>query len=170
MKDKIVMSNLTMMKLEEKKEEEEVIPPPTKNFIIPRLFVVENDNSGYELLSEEQIHNYKKVKNEDTLHCKYISQVLTPDYTSHSWVTKYFSIADGIKETHHIHNIQIPETLNKFCHLPKESEFVSKEIYFYRNLIESKCNYDDEFRNKIKEAIETSNQHFDKKSLERCLR
>ena len=151
---------------EEKKEEEEVIPPPTKNFIIPRLFVVENDNSGYELLSEEQIQNYKKFKSEDTLHCKYISQVLTPDYTSHSWITKYFSIADGIKETHHIHNIQIPETLNKFCHLPKESEFVSKEIYFYRNLIESKCNYDDEFRNKIKEAIETSNQHFDKKSLE----
>ena len=58
--------------------------------------MVENDNSGYELLSEEQIQNYKKVKNEDTLHCKYISQVLTPDYTSHSWVTKYFSIADGI--------------------------------------------------------------------------
>ena len=152
--------------VEEEVKEEEVIPPPTKNFIIPRLFVVENDNSGYELLSEEQIQNYKKIKKEDTLHCKYISQVLTEDYTSHSWITKYFSIHDGIKETHHIHNIQIPETLNKFCHLPKESEFVAKEIYFYRNLIESKCNYDTEFRNKIKEAIETSNQHFDKKSLE----
>ena len=152
--------------VEEEKKEEEIIPPPTKNFIIPRLFVVENDNSGYELLSEQQIKNYKKVKKDDLLHCKYISQVLTPDYTSHSWITKYFSIADGIKETHHIHNIQIPETLNKFCHLPKESEFVSKEIYFYRNLIESKCNYDTEFRTKIKEAIEASNQHFDKKSLE----
>ena len=151
---------------EEENKEEEVIPPPTKNFIIPRLFVVENDNSGYELLSEDQIQNYKKIKKEDILHCKYISQVLTEDYTSHSWITKYFSIHDGIKETHHIHNIQIPETLNKFCHLPKESEFVSKEIYFYRNLIESKCNYDTEFRNKIKEAIEKSNQHFEKKSLE----
>ena len=151
---------------EEEVKEEEIIPPPTKNFIMPRLFVVENDNSGYELLSEEQIQNYKKLKKEDILHCKYISQVLTDDYTSHSWITKYFSIADGIKETHHIHNIQIPETLNKFCHLPKESQFVSKEIYFYRNLIESKYNYDAEFRNKIKEAIETSNKHFEKKSLE----
>ena len=151
---------------EEENKEEEIIPPPTKNFIIPRLFVVENDNSGYELLSEEQIQNYKKTKNEDVLHCKYISQVLTDDYTSHSWITKYFSIADGIKETHHIHNIQIPETLNKFCHLPKESQFVSKEIYFYRNLIESKCNYDTEFRTKIKDAIEASNQHFEKKSIE----
>ena len=151
---------------EEKKEEEEIIPPPTKNFIIPRLFVIENDNSGYELLSEEQIKNYKKIKSEDVLHCKYISQTLTDDYTSHSWITKYFSIQDGIKETHHIHNIQIPETLNKFCHLPIESEFVNKEIYFYRNLIESKCNYDKEFRQKIKEAIETSNKHFEKKNLE----
>ena len=152
--------------IEEENKEEEIIPPPTKNFIIPRLFVIENDNSGYELLSEEQIQSYKKIKKEDILHCKYISQVLTDDYISHSWITKYFSIADGIKETHHIHNIQIPETLNKFCHLPKESEFVSKEIYFYRNLIESKCNYDTEFRNKIKEAIEASKQHFEKKSLE----
>ena len=151
---------------EEEKKEEEIIPPPTKNFIMPRLFVVENDNSGYELLNEEQIHNYKKIKKEDNLHCKYISQELTQDYTSHTWITKYFSIADGIKETHHIHNIQIPETLNKFCHLPKESKFVSKEIYFYRNLIESKCNYDNDFRTKVKESIETSNQHFDKKSLE----
>jgi len=97
---------------EEEKKEEEIIPPPTKNFIIPRLFVIENDNSGYELLNEEQIHNYKKIKKEDNLHCKYISQELTQDYTSHTWITKYFSIADGIKETHHIHNIQIPETLN----------------------------------------------------------
>jgi len=151
---------------EEEKKEEEIIPPPTKNFIMPRLFVVENDNSGYELLNEEQIHNYKKIKKKDNLHCKYISQELTQDYTSHTWITKYFSIADGIKETHHIHNIQIPETLNKFCHLPKESKFVSKEIYFYRNLIESKCNYDNDFRTKVKESIETSNQHFDKKSLE----
>ena len=152
--------------VEEEKKEEEIIPPPTKNFIVPRLFVVENDNSGYELLSEDQIKNYKKIKNEDALHCKYISQVLTNDYTSHSWITKYFSIADGIKETHHIHNIQIPESLNKFCHLPKESEFISKEIYFYRNLIESKCNYDAAFRTKIKDAIEASNQHFEKTSLE----
>ena len=152
--------------VEEEKKEEEVIPPPTKNFIIPRLFVIENDNSGYELLSEEQICNYKKIKAEDVLHCKYITQILTDDYTSHSWITKYFSIQDGIKETHHIHNIQIPETLNKFCHLPIESQFVNKEIYFYRNLIESKCVYDKEFRNKIKEAIETSNKHFEKKNLE----
>ena len=152
--------------VEEEKKEEEIIPPPTKNFIIPRLFVIENDNSGYELLSEEQIKNYKKIKSEDALHCKYISQILTDDYTSHSWITKYFSIQDGIKETHHIHNIQIPETLNKFCHLPIESEFVNKEIYFYKNLIESKCNYDKEFRQKIKEAIETSNKHFEKKNLE----
>ena len=107
--------------------------------------MVENDNSGYELFSEEQI---KK----DILHCKYISQVLTDDYTSHSWITKYFSIAEGIKETHHIHNIQITEILNKFCHLPKESQFVSKEIYFYRTLIESKCDYDydSESRKKLK--------------------
>ena len=158
------MSN--MENQEEEKKEEEIIPPPTKNFIIPRLFVIENDNSGYELLSEEQIKNYKKIKSEDILHCKYISQILTNDYTSHSWITKYFSIQDGIKETHHIHNIQIPETLNKFCHLPIESEFVNKEIYFYRNLIESKCIYDKEFRQKIKEAIENSNKHFEKKNLE----
>ena len=85
---------------------------------------------------------------------------------SHSWITKYFSIQDGIKETHHIHNIQIPETLNKFCHLPLESQFINKEIYFYRNLIESKCNYDKDFRQKIKEAIENSNKHFEKKNLE----
>ena len=152
--------------VEEEKKEEEIIPPPTKNFILPRLFVIENDNSGYELLSEEQIQNYKKIKSEDILHCKYISQILTDDYTSHSWITKYFSIQDGIKETHHIHNIQIPETLNKFCHLPIESQFVNKEIYFYRNLIESKCNYDKEYRIKIKEAIENSNKHFEKKNLE----
>ena len=152
--------------VEEEKKEEEIIPPPTKNFIIPRLFVIENDNSGYELLSEEQITNYKKIKTSDVLHCKYLSQILTNDYVSHSWITKYFSIQDGIKETHHIHNIQIPETLNKFCHLPLESKFINKEIYFYRNLIESKCNYDKDFRQKIKEAIENSNKHFEKKNLE----
>ena len=151
---------------EEEKKEEEVIPPPTSNFIIPRLFVIENDSSGYELLNEDQIKIYKKIKESDELHCKYLSQVLTSDYVSHYWVTKYFSIADGIKETHHIHNIQIPETLNKFCHLPKESTFVAKEIYYYRNLIESKCDYNEEFRKKIKEAIDTSNEHFNKKSLE----
>ena len=34
----------------------------TKNFINPRLFVISNDNTGIELLNEEQIFHFKQLK------------------------------------------------------------------------------------------------------------
>ena len=88
------------------------------------------------------------------------------DYTSHYYITKYFSIKEGIKESHHINNIQIPEKLTKFCKLPVPTEYENREIYFYRNFIESKDIYNSDFREKIKESKNKAKEYFDKKNME----
>ena len=150
---------------ENEKTDNKTTNDTNNNYINPRLFVIENDNSGYELLNEDQISLYKSIKQNDKNHCKYLSQKLTIDFISHYWVTKYFSTNEGIKESHHIHNIQIPSNVKKFCHLPNETTFSEKEIYFYRNLIERKTNFDSEFRNKVQQAKEESNAYFDLEHL-----
>ena len=151
---------------EEEKEEEKPIPPPTSNFYTPKLFVIENDNSGYELLNYSQFENYKKCKMLDYIHCKYIIETISKDFTSHYWITKYFTVNEGIKETHHINSIQIPESLKNFYKQPYESEFDNKEIYFYRNLIQSETNFDKEFREKVKKSKEDSEAYFEKRNME----
>ena len=140
------------------------IPQPI-NFITPRLFVIESDCSGYELLTEEQITNFKKIKENDTQHVKYIKEQITPDFVGHYYITKYYSIKEGILETHYINQIQIPDKLEKFAKLPKEPVYPQQEIYFYRNLIESQ-GFNNEFREKIAKAKEDSYQYFDKKKTE----
>ena len=151
---------------EEEIEEEKPIPPPTSNFYTPKLFVIENDMSGYELLNYSQFENYKKCKMLDYIHCKYIIEKITDDFTSHYWITKYFNVAEGIKETHHINQIQIPESLTNFYKQPYESEFDNKEIYFYRNLIQSDTNFDKEFREKVKKSKEESDAYFEQRNME----
>ena len=144
---------------------EPVIVPPTTNFIIPRLFVIESDSSGYELLTEEQVTNFKKIKEKDSQHVKYIKEEITPDFTGHYYITKYFSIKEGIQETHYINQIMIPDKLEKFAKLPKEPEYPQQEIYFYRNFIESR-GFNNEFREKVAKAKEDSFQYFEKKKTE----
>jgi hypothetical protein len=35
--------------------------PFTKNYNLPRLFVIKNDGTGYELLAKEQLDHYFRV-------------------------------------------------------------------------------------------------------------
>ena len=37
------------------------VPPQSKNYIYPRLFVIYNNNSGYELLAKEQLEYYFRI-------------------------------------------------------------------------------------------------------------
>lgn len=43
-----------------------------RNFIHPRLFVIENNNTGYELLNEDQVKHFKLLKK------RYRSLILGP--------------------------------------------------------------------------------------------
>ena len=155
------------MGLFKKKEEEPEKKREVKlvNFITPRLFVIESNGTGYELLTASQIENYKMIKEKDVAHVKYLTDMAFPEFTSHYWVTKHYSINDGIIESHHINEIKIPIKLEKFVKIPKEPEFELKDIYLYRNLIETKP-FDDEFREKIKDSKEKCNQYFEKKATE----
>ena len=146
-------------------QEEQQEEPPVTNFITPRLFVIESDSSGYELLTEAQVISYKLLKDKDTLHVKYFKEQLTTDYNAHYWITKYYSVAEGIQETHLINMIQIPQTLEKFAKLPQQPIITQKEIYYYRNLIESQS-FSNEFREKVAKAKDDSYQYFEKKKTE----
>jgi len=136
-----------------------------KNFVHPRLFVIENDNTGYELLNEDQITNFKLNKHKDELHSKYICQDLETYFRSHYWITKYLSISELISETHFVNKIKIPKKLEKITQTPLTLQFPPKEIYLYRNLIES-IPFDEAFREKISISIANKDNWFGKRKLD----
>jgi hypothetical protein len=121
------------------------------NFYPPRLFVIENNNTGYELLNEEQITRFKYIKNKDT-HTKYKIEDIENQCRSHTWLSKYFSISEVNAQLHVINNIKLPQKLNKISQTPVLQQFAPKEIYIYRNLIESQP-ITQEFRDEIEIAI-----------------
>lgn len=43
-------------------EEENKFLPQPEEVVPPRLFVINHDNTGFELLEESQIKNYKRLK------------------------------------------------------------------------------------------------------------
>ena len=136
-----------------------------KNFVHPRLFVIENDNTGYELLNEDQITNFKLNKHKDELHSKYICQDLETYFRSHYWITKYLSISELISETHFVNKIKIPKKLEKITQTPLTLQFPPKEIYLYRNLIES-IPFDEAFREKVSISISNKDNWFGKRKLD----
>jgi hypothetical protein len=136
-----------------------------KDFIHPRLFVIENDNSGYELLNEDQITNFKLNKQKDELHSKYMQQDMETYFRSHYWITKYLNISQLISETHYINNIKIPRKLEKITQTPVNLQFPPNEIYLFRNLIES-IPFDENFREKINIAISNRDNWFSKRKLD----
>lgn len=136
-----------------------------KNFVHPRLFVIENDNSGYELLNEDQITNFKLNKQRDQLHSKYTNQDLETYFRSHYWITKYFGVSELISETHFINKIKIPKKLEKITQTPLTLQFPPKEIYLYRNLIES-VPFDEAFREKVSLSISNRDNWFGKRKLD----
>lgn len=136
-----------------------------KNFVHPRLFVIENDNTGYELLNEDQIVNFKLNKQRDSLHSKYMSQEMETYFRSHYWITKYLSVTELIDETHCVNKIKIPKKLEKITQTPLTLNFPLKEIYLYRNLIES-IPFDENFRDKISVSISNRDNWFSKSRLD----
>ena len=136
-----------------------------KNFVHPRLFVIENDNSGYELLNEDQIMNFKLNKTKDILHSKYLNQETENYFRSHYWITKYLNIHELISETHYINKIKIPKKLEKITQTPLTYQFPPKEIYLYRNIIEC-LPFDDAFREKINLSIKNKDNWFNKRKLD----
>jgi hypothetical protein len=135
------------------------------NFFPPRLFVIQNDNTGYELLSENQVNNFKITKAKDSLHAKYYSQPIEDNFISHYWLTKYQSVSELISETHMINSIRIPKKLQKITQTPVTLRFPPHEIYLYRNLIESQ-EITQEFRDKISLAVQSKDQWFMKRKNE----
>lgn len=136
-----------------------------KNFVHPRLFVIENDNTGYELLNEDQITNFKLNKQRDELHSKYTHQDLETYFRSHYWITKYLNVSELISETHFINKIKIPKKLEKITQTPLTLQFPPKEIYLYRNLIES-IPFNGTFREKISVSIVNRDNWFGKRKLD----
>jgi len=136
-----------------------------KNLVHPRLFVIENDNTGYELLNEDQITNFKLIKQRDELHSKYTNQDLETYFRSHYWITKYLSVSELISETHFINKIKIPKKLEKITQTPLTLQFPPKEIYLYRNLIET-IPFDEAFRDKITISINNRDNWFTKRKLD----
>jgi hypothetical protein len=135
------------------------------NFFIPRLFVINNDNTGYELLSEKQISNFKIIKEKDKAHSKYYTTPIEDNFISHYWLTKYYSVCELIAETHKINNIRIPKKLEKITQTPVTLTFPKNEIYLYRSLIESQ-EINQEFREKIALSIQNKDKWFFNKKNE----
>jgi hypothetical protein len=130
------------------------------NFYAPRLFVIENNNTGYELLDEEQISRFKYLKNKDQ-HTKYQFEDIENHYRSHTWLSKYFSISEINAQLHVINNIKLPQKLNKISQTPVLQQFAPKEIYIYRNLIES-LPITQEFRDEVGIALQQRDEWMSK--------
>lgn len=122
-----------------------------KETINPRLFIINNDNTGIEYLNHEQVSHFIKSQLANTKTSVYKSFNLNDCYKSHTWIEKYLSIKEYIHDSHSINNIKIPKCLDKIVTTPNAIIFPKKEIYLYRNLIESR-----EFESKDRESIESS--------------
>lgn len=132
-----------------------------KNFIAPRLFVIENDNTGYELLTDNQIGNFKYSRSKDS-HTKYYAQEVEECFLSHYWLTKHLPIKELIGETHYINNIKIPQKLEIITQTPATLKFPAKETYLYRNLIETR-GFNQELRDKIALSVQAKDNWFAKR-------
>lgn len=132
-----------------------------KNFMTPRLFVIQNDNTGYELLNEQQISSFRYLKSND-VYAKYMEQELEEQFTSHCWLTKFANIRELISDTQYIKNIKIPQKLKIITQTPITPKFPPKEVYLYRNLISTKP-FDQEFRERVLLSITNKDNWFSKK-------
>lgn len=137
---------------------------PPSNFYPPRLFVIENDSTGYELLTEKQVSQFKATKAKNT-HTQYMSQTVEKYFTSHYWITKYLPVEEQIAEINKINNIKIPKKLQNIQQTPHNPNYPVKEIYLYRNLIQASP-IDEEFRTKVALALENKSSWFEKKKVE----
>jgi hypothetical protein len=126
------------------------------NFYAPRLFVVDNNNTGYELFSEEQLTRYKYIKNKD-IHTKYRVEEVENQFRSHTWLSRYFSINEKNTQLHVINNIKLPQRLHKIAQTPIIQPFAPKEIYIYRNVVES-IPITNDIREQIKIALQQKDE------------
>jgi hypothetical protein len=70
--------------------------PSTKHYIFPRLFVVNSDGSGYELLTKEQLDYYFRIAKhrEESLKQRRTVMVGTTMAKTHYFVTKVKNMSD----------------------------------------------------------------------------
>lgn len=172
---------------------ESIVLKIPENLFAPRLIVINNDNTGYEILNEDQIDHFRKnhtltvgeeeaVVNDQSnknlphsksnlegefnypsIHCKYYNENYSNHFVSHYWIEKHFNIPEMIQETHRINNVTIPKSLEKITSTPLQRKYPNKEIYLYKNLIEHQT-FDEEFRVSVMEAIKARDDWFSKKA------
>ena len=121
--------------------------------------MIENDDTGYELLNDNQIEYFRHAKYQDTEFSKYLVSEMEGRFKLHYWITKHLSLEEKIHRQHFINNIRIPKKLQKFINTPSEKVFPKKEEYIYRNLIESIV-FTQEFRTLVSESITAKEDYF----------
>lgn len=70
--------------------------PYTKHYNLPRLFVIRNDGSGYEMMTKEQLDYYFRIMkyNKESLKQKKDIQVGTTQAKAHYFLSKVRTLAD----------------------------------------------------------------------------
>ena len=86
------------------------VPPQTKNYIYPRLFVILNNNSGYELLAKEQLEYYFRIAKNRPECLKQRRSVMVGGTLakSHYFVTKVKNMQDMEIEFQQLRRMSFP--------------------------------------------------------------
>ncbi|EGR34511.1 hypothetical protein IMG5_009200 [Ichthyophthirius multifiliis] len=140
---------------EEYIEEENKFLPQPPTWIPVKLFVVQNDNTGYQLLNDEQLNNYIKLKNENK-NCVKIEEKInsTQNCTSISYITQILSIEE--QKIKFINPI-IPKILNTIPSTLKQQTEVQKKAYKVRNLLKFQ-NFNQHLRQQYQKDLDNYNQ------------
>ena len=84
--------------------------PFTKHYMYPRLFVIRNDGSGYELLSKEQLEHYFRVQKHraEVLKQRQIVLVGATSAKCHYFVTKVKTLQENLTEMNILKHLNFP--------------------------------------------------------------
>ncbi|KRX02221.1 hypothetical protein PPERSA_04843 [Pseudocohnilembus persalinus] len=133
-------------------EEDNKFLPQPEEIIPPRLFVINNNNTGFEILQEDQISNYKRLKEANLKDVRIIEEknLKFENCDSFTYITRYKTIAE--KKQKFINPI-LPRNLDV---IPKtEEKKTEPEIkrFLFRNLLKFP-EFTDEIRQENQENLE----------------
>ena len=97
--------------------------PLTKHFILPRMFVVHSDGSGYELLTKEQLEYYFRIAKHRVEAIKQRRSVMvgTTLAKTHYFVTRVKNMQDFDQDNQLIKNLAFPQNAHYALHHNKAS-------------------------------------------------
>lgn len=94
--------------------------PRNKYFTLPRLFVINNDGSGYELLAKEQLDYYFRMQkhNQEVLKLRKDVIIGSTSALVHNFLTKVRTLTDRQKDATHLKHLEFPtNSLYTLLHL-----------------------------------------------------